>query len=127
MRGVDIGAKCRGVSRALGLDVEHDPVLRIFRASDPVLERTFTSSYNNLFQVEFALDTLHEDIYHARGNEAHRRQKGQCCFCGKSIKAFETDHIESRGAHGRNDRLENLRTCCTGLGGCGGHRIRHGG
>lgn len=128
MRGVDPGAQMRGVGRALGLDIEHDPVLQIFQATDPELERTFTQSYKTPSQLEHALDELHNKIYFARGAEVNRRQEGKCCFCGKKMKrnSYEIDHILSRGAHGRNDRIFNLRVCCAGLSGCDGHRIRHG-
>ncbi len=129
MRGITIEAKCRGVTRALGIEVQHSPELRLFTAVDPVLERNFAATYKIPSRMEFALDQLHEDVYHARGAEAWKRQEGKCCFCGRYMHhmSYEIDHVQSRGAHGRNDALSNLRVCCSGLSGCDGHRRRHGG
>ena len=129
MRGIDIAAKARGVSRALGIEVEHRPDFKMFCTTDPVLERSFAVTYRIPSQAENALLQLHEDVYHARGTEAWKRQEGKCCFCGKHLHhmSFEIDHIQSRGAHGRNDALSNLQVCCSGLGGCDGHRKKHGG
>lgn len=126
MRGSTPEAKIRGVERALGIDVEHKP--GSFTAFDPTLERTFVALYKIPSRFEYVLDSLHEAIYRARGAEVNRRQEGKCCFCGKKMprNSYEVDHIVSR-AHGRDDRIPNLRTCCTGSFGCKGHRIRHGG
>lgn len=128
MRGVTLEAKCRGVSRALGIEVEHREAFRMFLAVDPILDRAFVVNYRLPSQAENALLQLHEDVYHARGAEAWKLQEGKCCFCGKKMHhmSYEIDHVLSRGAHGRNDKQENLRVCCAGFSGCDGHRRRHG-
>lgn len=73
------------------------------------------------------LKNLHESIYHARGREVYRRQQGLCAFCGRQMNGrAETDHIKSR-AHGRSDKMSNLRSVCSQMsGGCNGHALRHG-
>lgn len=66
---------------------------------------------------------FHEEIYRARGQEAFRRQNGLCALCGKKMQGTantEIDHKKSRGAHGRDDRLENLRAVHSSC-----HRLRH--
>lgn len=142
MRGVTLAAKIRGVSRALGCEVMHGPgpMGWCFSALDPTLDaawpdiarmealRKFEVHYRTPSGAEKALKTLHSNIYRARGEATYLRQNGLCFFCGMKmpVTAYEIDHIESRGRHGRNDEMGNLRACCT-VGGCDGHRRRHGG
>lgn len=59
-----------------------------------------------------AVEQLHEAIYRSRGRKAFKDQKGLCAICGKPMRGTENtevDHIKSRGAHGRDDRQENLQ------------------
>ncbi len=128
MRGVDLAAKIRNIERILGLEIEHDEVMRLFTAFDTKLG-VFAAGYGKPSDAERRLKALHSEIYRARGERVYRNQKGKCVFCGRKLPpdAWEIDHIESRGAHGRSDELANLRVCCTGLDGCGLHRKRHGG
>lgn len=129
MRGVTLEAKMRTVGRAIGIEVEEipPPSPAGFRAYCPVLDRTFSTWFVKASRAVLALKELQRQVYHARGEYVYKRQGGLCCFCGCKlpINAWETDHIKAR-SKGRDDRIENLRVCCT-FGGCDGHRRRHGG
>lgn len=76
-----------------------------------------------------SIKKLHEEIYHARAKEKHQLQGGMCAHCNKDLGNMgECDHIESRGRHGRDDRLFNLQILCPPFsGGCDFHRKKHGG
>ncbi len=125
MRGVDLPAKARAVSRALGVPVtlELGPP-PAFRTFCPKLERTFEVRYRLASQAERALKMLHDDVYWARGATVYQLQFGKCAMCGRRMMPgqYEIDHIKSRGAHGRDDRIENLRALDSEC-----HRRRHGG
>lgn len=87
--------------------------------------KTFTQFLGTSSQHKAHLDQLHNCIYRARGREKFRQQKGLCALCNKPMSGFENteiDHIKTRGAHGRDDRMENLRVVHTAC-----HRKRHGG
>jgi hypothetical protein len=58
------------------------------------------------------LKALHEDVYKQRGRRKFEIQNGHCALCGEKMKGTENteiDHIATRGAHGRNDDISNLR------------------
>lgn len=127
MRGVDLAAKMRNTGRALGVEVKLEGTN--FWLFCPELDKTFTQPFRSKSTETAALRSLHERVYHERGKRAYEIQGGLCCFCGRPMpsNAYEIDHKASRGANGRNDRIENLQVCCTGFNGCDGHRRKHGG
>lgn len=130
MRGVTIQGKCRGVERATGCEIEiiwdnHDVIA--FVAKDPELGREFTVQVEHRSERERQLSKLHETVYHARGAEKYRQQGGKCAMCNRELNgSYDIDHIRSRGAHGRDDRMENIR-CLGNAFKCSCHRQRHGG
>lgn len=127
MRGVDLPAKMRTISRILGADVELRG--RCFCVFCPSLDKTFTQDFDKERLAEVALRELHSRVYRERGMLAYRLQEGKCIFCGRAMpsNSYEIDHKSSRGAHGRNDRVDNLQAVCTGFNGCDMHRKKHGG
>lgn len=132
MRGVDLGAKVRNVSRMLGVEVDLIKEAPIgielgqwrFRVEDPdlgplswVVQRKSDPAYD--------LGKFHEHVYHERGRLVYELQKELCALCGGRMRTYEIDHIDSRGAHGRNDRIGNLQAVHPSLThSC--HRERHG-
>jgi hypothetical protein len=134
MRGITTEAKARNVSRITGVEIlvhyDADGRPTAFDAwRDPETHVAIEYIVGKAKAApETALRKLHSAIYHANGEIAFARQGGKCCFCGKQLSpnAYEKDHKEGRGAHGRNDRPENIQVCCTGFDGCDGHRRKHG-
>lgn len=135
MRGITIEAKVRGIERATGCVIQtlYDRLGKplSFKAWDGELIAQFAEEYIGTREndAERALALLHTTIYRANGKEAYQSQEGKCAFCGKHMppNSYEIDHKKSRGAHGRDDRVENLQAVCTGLSGCDTHRRKHGG
>lgn len=72
-----------------------------------------------------ALEALLIVTYQVHSRLAMERDKWRCSMCGR-IGKLEIDHIKAR-SKGRDDRVENLRSVCSGPGGCGFHQRRHGG
>jgi len=108
---MDIGRKLRKVERETGaaLEVIADSVLM---AHDPELGVMYNFPLGPPSTREAAIKRLHEAIYHRRGEEKLRQQGFKCALCGLPLDGTSNtsiDHIESRGAHGRNDRMVNLR------------------
>lgn len=86
--------------------------------------RRFYAELGPPSKYEEQVKAFHSTIYKARGQEVYRMQRGICALCGKAMAGTyntETDHIESRGAHGRDDQLRNLRAVHAEP--C--HRLRH--
>lgn len=103
----------RQAERIMGLEViqERSSRLLIFIAIESDGNRVAAARTEKL---------LVETVYALRRAEVFKEQDYLCKLCG-GLKPLECDHIESRGAHGRNDRKENLRGLCVDC-----HRIRHG-
>jgi len=130
VRGVTIQGKARCVERATGCEIEiiwDNSDVIAFVAKDPELGREFTVQVEHRSEREKQLGKLHETVYHARGAEKYRQQEGRCAMCNRELNGqYEIDHIKSRGAHGRNDALSNLRVVGKVFQ-CRCHRQRHGG
>lgn len=133
---VDLDRKRRHVERITGATItvrpyEGEQRWLFIEAIDPELGgRTLSRIAHTEPQAMRLLDEIHNDIYHSRARERHRLQGGKCAHCGKNLgRMGECDHIESRGAHGRNDRLSNLQILCPPFlsGGCDYHRSKHAG
>lgn len=133
MRGVDLGAKVRGIERITGCEIRvhcddagRPRVLDAWRNPELYL-CTENIVGNGKKSPETALRKLHSAIYHYNGQLAYILQEGKCCFCGAKMPSteYETDHKNGRG-RGRSDRVEDLQACCTGFNGCDGHRRKHG-
>lgn len=133
MRGVDLGAKVRGIERITGCTIlVHYDATGKATAFDAwrddnthlCLQEVIGNGKN---APETALKKLHSVIYRINGKLAYIRQRGKCCFCGIKMPPleYETDHKHGRG-RGRSDRIEDLQVCCTGFNGCDGHRRKHG-
>lgn len=126
MRGVDLRTKARNVSRQLGchIDIEFQPDGTPFALSctdGELNDRPFFAVIAHPRDFEKTLRCFHEAIYHARGEAKYLEQNRECALCGLKMDTYEIDHIESRGAHGRNDRMANLRAVHPDC-----HRERHG-
>lgn len=128
----DLERHVRKVSRALGVEVtilyrdnpRKEPVALLCIDAEQY-DRLFERDLGTPSNWERNLKIFHETIYHARGVRKYHQQKGLCAICGESLNGgtqnTEIDHIESRGAHGRDDRLSNLRV----VHGDPCHRERH--
>ncbi len=128
----DLERHVRKVERALGVQVS--VLYRDVNGKDPhsllcidseLNDRRFEMDLFSPSQWERRLKIFHETIYHARGVRKYHLQSGLCAICKKSLNGgtqnTEIDHIESRGANGRDDRLYNLRV----VHGDPCHRERH--
>ena len=55
------------------------------------------------------VEKLHNVLYKARGRKVYLEQGRKCVQCGSPLNgSYDINHKESRGAHGRNDRIANL-------------------
>ena len=128
MRGVTLEAKCRGVERATGaeLKIVYDGKRPIrVEASDPELDYTASVPIEFPSGAERAIKLMHALIYGRRSDAVKRRQNHRCIHCNER-NPLEIDHIRSRGAHGRDDRMANLQGVCAYPFGCDTHRRKHG-
>ncbi len=126
---VDVAKLARKISRCLGGEVEikfTDTRPSGVAFYDKDLDINFFAPLATPSSWETAIKSFHEMIYRSRGRAIFKYQGGLCAICGAAMRGTdntEIDHIESRGAHGRNDRMENLRV----VHGNPCHRKRHGG
>lgn len=118
---MDLQRKIRKVERATGLSIALvDGVLVTY--DQELDEQLFELPIGTPSNHEKALHRFHEDIYHARARRKHQMQGGKCALCGRQMGDMgECDHILTRGAHGRDDRMENLQIVCNPC-----HRTKHG-
>lgn len=112
---MDLEMKVRKVARCLGVDVTlhtGSPAFWVECFDRELGGRRFFASLGTPSRRITNLHAFHEHIYHERAKQKYADQKGICAICGAPMKGTENtecDHIESRGAHGRDDRLINLR------------------
>lgn len=124
---MNLPRRVRLIEKRLALEVTvhygTDGAPMYFSAVDPDLaNRRFTRRAGTPSQVIGNLDRFAEDIYHERGKQQYRNQRGVCAWCEHPLNGIgETDHIKSR-SKGRDDTLSNLRVLCSPC-----HRERHGG
>ena len=133
---VDLPRLARKISRALGVEVV---LTTDYEARTPTMYASVDDSAQSgeIFRKplgppsrrEQNLHELHEDVYHARCREKHRRQGGRCAACGKPLGKYgEGDHIRGRaGARGgRDDNISNIQVVCPPFsGGCAFHHDKH--
>lgn len=119
--------KVRKVARCLGVDVvlhTATPPFSVECFDRELGGRRFFASLGTASRRLANLKAFHEQIYHERAKRKFEDQRGLCALCGKPMKGTENtecDHIETRGSHGRDDRLTNLRI----VHGVPCHRDRH--
>jgi 5-methylcytosine-specific restriction endonuclease McrA len=99
-----------------------------FTADDPELGVKLIQAVKGKCRhsVIVAIHRLHEQIYRARREELYRRQRGCCARCKMKTPRMTCHHKKHRGAHGRDDRMENLEMLCTGMGTKDCHGGEHG-
>lgn len=124
---MDWSAKIRKHESELGCPIA--VVDGVLECRDPELGgQRFRRPLGTPSQHEINLKIFHEEIYHARGRQVYRDQKGLCAMCGTKLNQMgEIDHKEPR-AKGRDDRKANLHVVCSSfvIGGCHWHRKKHG-
>lgn len=112
---LDISRAIRKVEKITGCAITvqcEDGVPTWIEVHDAETRRIFKQFLGPPSRQMASIKRLHEEIYHARGQAKFREQNGLCALCGLPMKGTENteiDHIESRGAHGRDDRMSNLR------------------
>lgn len=122
---VIIEGDVRKVERQLGqsISIHEQPGLNKIRFEcwDSETDEIFLSDWVTPSRQKYTLSRIHEAVYHARGRVVAKKQDMECAICGLAMFAYEIDHIESRGANGRDDRMVNLRAVHPKC-----HRRRHG-
>lgn len=126
---LELERAARKASKCLGSEIL---IVNEIGTRKPGIAQFFDDSTGSVFTLKLGppsqykkqIKQLHEMVYRARSREAFRRQGGVCLLCSSKMSGWsntETDHINSRGAHGRDDRMENLRVVHSEC-----HRQRHG-
>lgn len=129
---MDLERLARKVSQCLGCEVRivyrhgmNGEIPHYLECVDTDLGgRVFSKPFTVPSRYEQEVKIFHESIYKERSRAKFVEQNGLCALCGEPMKGTENtecDHIETRGAHGRDDRLINLRVVHSVC-----HRIRHG-
>lgn len=130
MRKSDLERKVRRVERCLGIDVQiilNDNGSGWLGSEDNgewLITKLGTPS-----KWEEGIRSHHESIYHRRGQRKYAEQQGKCSKCGVDLRGVcDINHIRHRGAHGRDDRMDNLEAVCNAFtsGGCDWHQREHG-
>ena len=124
----DLERAVRRVERITGVVIEiaaeEDGPYALTAADHELGGYAFSEPLGPRSKMEQQVKALHSQIYLARGKAKFAEQKGLCALCGRPMKGTEgteIDHIVSRGAHGRNDHMSNLRVLDSAC-----HQRRHG-
>lgn len=128
---MDLAMKVRKVARCLGVDVvlhTATPPFSVECFDRELGGRRFFASLGTASRRLANLKAFHEQIYHERAKQKYIEQEGKCAHCGRDLKGSgQCDHRLSRGAHGRDDRSQNLQIVCSVFsGGCDFHARKHG-
>ena len=126
MRLEQLQRKCRKASRELGIDVEIiEPLPQCgWQLKSTDFDTLYLTDIGTPSKWEQGLAKHHARIYHDRGRRKLIEQNGKCAMCSILLSEHtgaEIDHIESRGAHGRDDSMSNIRVLDRNC-----HRRRHG-
>lgn len=124
---MDIKRAIAKIERQTGCVITLQVCDTVVSVVDPELNCHFIMKLGSPSQHESEMLELHKRIYSSRRREKYYQQDGKCAQCGSKLKGMgECDHIQSRGAHGRNDRLSNLQIVCAPFtGGCDYHHVKH--
>ena len=122
MRGCDVGAKLRRVSREVGVPITVGTVDNacVLEAHDLVTGKYYVHPVDRKGDWDKALMELHERIYRDHGIYVFEKQGGLCAECGKPMTRWEIDHRVPR-SKGRDDRVQNLAAVDPPC-----HREKHG-